>query len=63
MGNWTAVEKDPTAEEIFKETINLNEKYDPKLIMNSEQLEQMAEDDLDLDEDEFMKEYREKRIA
>lgn len=41
----------------------MNEMYDPKLIMSEKQLEEMAEDDLDFDEDEFMKEYREKRIA
>jgi len=41
----------------------LNERYDRKLLMNNEQLEQRAEDDIDFDEDDFMKEYREKRIA
>ena len=41
----------------------MTEKYDPRLIMSEKQLELMAEDDLDFEEDEFMKEYREKRIA
>ena len=31
--------------------------------MNNQQLEEMAEDDLDFDEDDFMKEYRAKRMA
>jgi len=44
------------------ENVNLNEFYDPKLLMTEKQLELMAEDDLDFDEDEFMKDYRAKRI-
>lgn len=62
MGGWTKVEKPPTTEEIFQESVNLNERYDNKLLMNSEQLEQRAEDDIDFDEDDFMKEYRAKRM-
>ena len=62
MGNWKPVEKPPTNDEIYQETINRNELYDPKLIMNEQSLEQMAEDDLDFDEDDFMKEYRQKRL-
>jgi len=42
--------------------VDLNEKYDNKLLMSEKQLEQRAEDDLDFDEDDFMKEYREKRM-
>ena len=30
--------------------------------MNEKQLEEKAEDDLDFDEDDFMKQYREKRL-
>ena len=63
MGNWKAVEKEPTAEDIYIDTVTMNELYDPKLIMSEKQLEEMAEDDLDFDEDEFMKEYRAKRIG
>ena len=62
MGNWKAVEKEKDQETIYTENVTLNEHYDPKLAMTAEQLEEMAEDDLDFDEDEFMKEYREKRI-
>lgn len=42
--------------------MNLNEKYDYKNIMTQEQLEEKAEDDIDFDEDDFMKEYRAKRM-
>ena len=62
MGGWKAVEKPPTSEEIYQESIDLNERYDKKLVMNSKQLEERAEDDLDFDEDDFMKQYREKRL-
>lgn len=34
MGGWTAVDKGPTQEEIYQETVNLNELYDNKLVMN-----------------------------
>lgn len=55
MGAWKAVEKPPTSEEIYQESVDLNERYDKKLVMNSKQLEERAEDDLDFDEDDFMK--------
>jgi hypothetical protein len=32
------------------------------MVMNAKQLEEKAEEDLDFDEDDFMKEYREKRM-
>ena len=45
------------------QNVERNEKYDPKLLLNNEQLEEMAEDDPDFnDEDPFMKEWREKRM-
>ena len=63
MGNWKAVEKEPTAEEIYNETINKNELYDPKLAWNNKQVQEAAEDDIDFDdEDPFMKEWRAKRM-
>ena len=63
MGNWKAVEKEVTAEQIYMENVTTNERYDPKLLLNNEQLEEMAEDDLDFDdEDPFMKEWRQKRM-
>lgn len=63
MGGWTKVDKGPTSEQLFQETLNRNEHYDPKLIMNSKQLEEKAEDDDDFDDDDFMKEYRANRMA
>ena len=33
----------------------MNERYDPKLMLNNDQLEEMAEDDDDFDDSEFMK--------
>ena len=63
MGNWKPEETGPTAEDVFQETVQKTEFYDPKLLMNSKQLEEKAEDDWDFDEDEFMVQYREKRMA
>jgi hypothetical protein len=63
MGGWTAVDRGPTTEQLFQERVELNEKYDYKLLMKEQQLEEKAEDDLDFDEDEFMQAYRAKRIA
>jgi len=34
MGNWKAVEKPPTSDEIYQETVDLNERYDKKLVMS-----------------------------
>ena len=63
MGNWKAVDKGPTSEDLFQENVQTTEHYDQKLVCNEKQLEEMAEDDLDFDEDDFMKEFREKRLA
>jgi len=63
MGNYTKLEAKPTSEQIHQGTLDLLEAYDPKLIMTNKQLEEKAEDDLDFDEDDFMKDYRDKRIA
>jgi len=63
MGNWAPVAKETPTEDIYNETIERNERYDPKLLLNDKQLEEMAEDDPDFnDEDPFMKEWREKRM-
>jgi len=61
-GGWAPVAKEPTAEDIYNETVERNELYDPKLLLNNEQLEEMAEDDPDFDEDPFMAEWRAKRM-
>ena len=63
MGNWKAVEKEPDREDVYLDTVERNERYDPKLLLSNAQLEEKAEDDIDFDEDdEFMKEWREKRM-
>ena len=62
-GNWTKVDRGPTTDEIFQENVNLAEHYDYKLKMTEKQLEEKAEDDFDFDEDDFMKEYRAKKMA
>ena len=62
FGNWKAVEKPPTSEDIYQQSIALNELYDPRLAMSAKQLEDKAEDDLDFDDDDFMKQYRQKRL-
>ena len=39
------------------------ERYDNRLIMNDKQINELAEDDIDFDDDdEFMREYRAKRV-
>lgn len=56
QGGWKAVDKGPTEEEVWYESIDRNELYDPKLLLNDKQLEEKAEDDIDFDDDdEFMK--------
>ena len=62
-GNWKAVDKGPTSEDIFYDTLDKTEAYDPKAFLNSEQLEERADDDADFDDSDFMKQYREKRMA
>jgi len=62
MGAWKAVDKPPTSEEIYQESVDMNERYDKKLVMNSKQLEDRAEDVPAFDEDDFMTPYREKRL-
>ena len=62
-GVYKALEKVPTGAEIFKENIDLLENYDRRMVMNSRQLEELAEEDIDFDdEDDFMKQYRAKRV-
>ena len=39
------------------------EKYDYKELMTEKELEEKAEDDLFFDEDDFMKDYRAKKLA
>ena len=52
MGNYKPLPKEPTTEEIFQENIDQLEHYDNKRIMNAQQLEEKAEDDIDFDDDD-----------
>lgn len=63
MGNYAPHEKKTTTEEIFQENVLHAEYYDYKHKMTEKQLEEKAEDDFDFDEDDFMKDYRAKKLA
>lgn len=63
MGVYKPLEKGPTNDQIYEQSINELEYYDNKFVMNEKQVKEMAEDDIDFDdEDEFMKQYRARRI-
>lgn len=62
-GNWKAVDKGPTSQDVFYDTLDKTEVYDPKAFLNDKQLEDRADDDDDFDDSDFMKQYREKRMA
>ena len=63
MGVYKPLEKGPTNDQIYEQSINELEYYDNKFVMNEKQIKEMAEDDIDFDdEDEFMKQYRARRI-
>jgi len=61
MGNYKALPKEPTNDEIQTETMAALEHYDNRNIMNDDQMKEL-EDELGFDEDDFMKEYRAKRV-
>ena len=64
MGNYKPLEKVPTGMEQLTENINGLEVYDSKHVMNAQQLEEKAEDDIDFDDDdEFMQMYRQQRLT
>lgn len=58
-GNYLPQEKDPTRDEIEKMIHEEIEKYDPMEHKNLEELKVLEEDD---DEDEFIKQYKQKRM-
>lgn len=62
MGNWAAHELQPTNEEVFSAHVEQAELYDEFKNKKLETLDRMLEDDVDLDEDEYFKEYRQKRL-
>jgi hypothetical protein len=61
-GNWKPREYVPTSEDVFYAQQENVESYDNWKDLNAKQLEEMVEDDYDLDDDEYMKEYRAKRM-
>ena len=63
MGNYKPLPKEPTTEEIFRENIEGLENYDRRLVMSAAQLEEQAEEDPDFDDDDFMRDYRNQRMA
>ena len=56
-GNWKAREYVATSEDIFQTQQVTVENYDNWKDLNKEKLDELVEDDLDLEDDEFMKEY------
>ena len=62
MGNYKANPHVATNDEIFQEVTDGLEYYDNKAIMTNDQLAAQADDDLDFDDDEFMQDYRAKRM-
>ena len=63
MGNWAPKEKGPTTEEVHQQTVEAVENIDEWKGKKVSQMERMVEDNPDLeDEDEFMQQYREKRL-
>ena len=63
MGNWTAKEYVPTSEDVFETQQETVQQYDNWKDMNNKQLDEAVEDDLDLEDDDYMKEYQAKRLA
>lgn len=53
-GNWKAKEHVATAEEVFMAQQETVENYDNWKDLKKEKLDEMVEDDLDLEDDEFM---------
>jgi molecular chaperone DnaK (HSP70) len=61
-GNWKAREHVATSEEIFQTQQEQVENYDQWKGLNKQQLDEMVEDDLDLEDDDFMKQYQAQRL-
>ena len=57
-GNWKEKEYVPTSEDIFQTQQEHVEQYDNWKDLGHKQLEEMVEDDLDLEDDDFMTAYR-----
>ena len=62
-GNWKAKDYVPTSEDVFWNQQENVEQYDNWKDLNAKQLNEAVEDDLDLEDDDFMKEYQASRLA
>lgn len=62
-GNWKALEHVPTSDEIFYNQQEKVENYENWKDMNAEQIEDAIEDDLDLEDDDYLTNYRQQRMA
>ena len=56
-GNWKAKEHVPTGEELFEHQQETVENYDNFKGMSKKQVDDMIDDDLDLEDDDYLKEY------
>lgn len=62
MGNWKPREMQPDNEDVFEAHLEYAEKFDGFATKKLETLEKMAEDDPDLEEDDYFKKYRDQRL-
>ncbi len=62
MGNWLPRPRTPTAEEIFQTNLEEADMIDEMAPKKLATLQAMEEDDLDLEEDEVFKKYRDQRL-
>ena len=63
MGNYKPLPKVATNDEVQAETMAALEHYDNRNVMNEQQMKEL-EDEFDMDDDDdFMKQYRAKRVA
>lgn len=62
MGNWKAREYVPTEDEIFEQNLEVAEQRDELKNKKLQTLNQMAEEDPDLEDDDLFEEYRRQRL-
>ena len=61
-GNWKAREYVPTSEDIFQAQQEEVENYDNFKNLTKKQIDEKIEDDLDMEDDDFLMEYQQKRM-
>ena len=62
-GNWKAKDYVPTSEDIFYNQQDTVEAYENFKGMSKQQIDEAMEDDPDLEDDDYMIEYRKQRMA